>query len=215
MLCALMNSGRKLMTAQRAKSEGLALIGVAIMLAMPAVAQDAAPTSAELHALMKPGQFQVLVEFYNRERKRVKTDVIAQATPFVGGRGTSFGIGQGRAIALYGIGPCTKSTPVNDGGDALPCNEAAERVLTRYLRNAPVTLCRASADAAERPVIPATCYAYVYRPPGLVGVSALEDELVGVGYAVLELDAAGKPVRPDLVKAAETARALKRGAYEE
>ena len=202
--------------AERRLFSGLAaLFGATFALAAPAHAQDAAPTNAELHALMKPGQFQVLVEFYDRERKRTKTQTFSQMSPFTGSRGTAFSIGQGRSIALYGISPCAKATPVNDGGDAMPCNEAAERVLTRYLRNAPVTLCRASAEAAERPVIPATCYAYVYRPPGLVGVSALEDELVGVGYAVLELDAAGKPLRPDLVKAAETARALKRGAHEE
>jgi endonuclease YncB( thermonuclease family) len=180
-----------------------------------AMAQDAAPTNAELHALMKPGQFQVVVEFYDRERRRAKTETFMQSAAFVGGRGTAFSLGQGRSIALYGIAPCARTTPVNDGGDAMPCNEAAERVLTRYLRNAPVTLCRASLEAAERAIIPATCYAYVYRPPGLVGVSALEDELVGVGYAVLERDAAGRPLRPDLSKAADSARALKRGAYEE
>jgi endonuclease YncB( thermonuclease family) len=197
-------------------------IGLSVFAAMLATAaathagaQESAPTNAELHALMKPEQHQVLVEFYDRERKRVKLETFNQATPFVGGSGVSFGIGQGRSIALYGIAPCAKATPINDGGDAMPCNEAAGRVLTRYLRNAPVTLCRASSGVIDRPVIPATCYAYVYRPPGLVGVSALEDELVGVGYAVLQLDAAGKPLRPDLVKAAETARAMKRGAFEE
>jgi hypothetical protein len=193
----------------------MALVCAAPVLASRVCAQDAAPTNAELHALMKPAQFQVIVEFYDRERRRTKTEVFAQASPFVGGRGTGFGLGSGRSISLYGIGPCASPRPVNDGGDAMPCNEAAERVLTRYLRNAPVTLCRASLEAAERTVIPATCYAYVYRPPGLVGVSALEDELVGVGYAVLELDTAGKPLRPDLMRAAETARAMKRGAYEE
>lgn len=197
-------------------------IGLSAMAAMLAAvaathagAQESAPTNAELHALMKPGEHQVLIEFYDRERKRVKLETYRQATPFLGGAGVSFGIGQGRAIALYGVAPCARTTPVNDGGDAMPCNEAAGRVLTRYLRNAPVTLCRASSDVIERSVIPATCYAYVYRPPGLVGVSALEDELVGVGYAVLQLDAAGKPLRPDLAKTAETARAMKRGAFEE
>lgn len=74
-------------------------------------------------------------------------------------------------------------------------------------------LCRAYADQLDRPVQEATCLVAEEGVGGrVVGGVVVDDALVGIGAAVVERDAGGKPLRPELAGAERTGGAILAGA---
>jgi hypothetical protein len=111
--------------------------------------------------------------------------------------------GQGTpTIALYGLSPCTKKGSFNFKGEKFTCQTLWQDRLSDNLYGTQAVICRAYADQIDKPVQQATCIRENegFGGKSLKGGVVIDDALVGLGVAIIDRDATGKLLRPDLAK---------------
>ncbi len=112
--------------------------------------------------------------------------------------------GQGTPIVvLYGLAPCKKTGSFDFKGQTFTCDTLWQDRLETSLYATQAVICRAHTDQIDKPLQQATC---LRADEGFGtktrGGSVIDDALLGLGVAVIDKDASGKPLRPELAKVA-------------
>lgn len=183
----------------------------------------AADASAELAPYMAPGktweqvkgQSALVVKYYNRDGTLASTRTFPQSA-YMQPVGTlpgkvAFAGRSTPTITLYGLSPCRKKGAFTFSGERFTCESFWQERLGDNLFATQAVVCRAYTDQIDRPVQEATCIRANEGAEGKVGGIVIDDALVGLGAAVLERDASGKPLRPELAGAEKTGAAILAG----
>lgn len=163
------------------------------------------------------GQNTLVLKYYNRDGTLASTRTWLQSAymqPLPGLPGKVAFAGQGTPkIALYGLAPCQRKGSFSFKGEQFSCASFWQERLSDNLFGTQAVLCRAYADQIDRPVQEATCIRANEGSGGrAMGGVVIDDALVGLGAAVLDRDAGGKPLRPELAGAEKTGSAILAGA---
>ncbi len=218
---------------------GSGIIGLASLLACEgAVAQDrsactgiycpqvkAADAAAELSPYVAAGKTweqvkgrtTLVLKYYDRDGSLAATRTWPQSAymqPVAGQSGKIAFTGQGTpTIALYGLAPCSRKGSFSFKGERFTCESFWQDRLSGNLFATQAVLCRAYTDQVDRPIQEATCIRADEGVGGrTVGGIVIDDALVGIGAAVLERDAGGKPLRQELAGVEKTGSAILAGA---
>lgn len=183
----------------------------------------AADAAAELAPYMAPGktweqvkgQSALVVKYYNRDGTLASTRTFPQSAymqPVGDLPGKVAFAGQSTpTIALYGLSPCRRKGAFTFSGERFTCDSFWQERLSDNLFGTQAVMCRAYTDQIDRPVQEATCIRAKDGADGKVGGIVIDDALVGIGAAVLERDASGRPLRPELAGAEKTGSAILAG----
>ena len=163
------------------------------------------------------GQNTLVLKYYNRDGTLASTRTWLQSAymqPVAGLPGKVAFAGQGTpTIALHGLVPCTRKGSFSFKGERFTCESFWQDRLSGNLFATQAVLCRAYTDQVDRPIQEATCIRADEGVGGrTVGGIVIDDALVGIGAAVLERDAGGRPLRPELAGAEKTGSAILAGA---
>lgn len=163
------------------------------------------------------GRTTLILKYYDRDGSLVATRSWPQTAymqPVADPPGKIAFAGQGTpTIALYGLAPCPRKGNFSFKGERFTCESFWQDRLSGNLFATQAVLCRAYTDQADRPIQEATCIRADEGVGGRqVGGIVIDDALVGIGAAVLERDAGGKPLRPELAGAEKTGSAILAGA---
>jgi hypothetical protein len=190
------------------------LLGTLIALATsPAGAQSLSdPTLADLERLRPASGRIMLLEFYDKDRRKVGEKRSSYNDAPQAGDGVSFKASGLPTLRLWGLRHCDHGQRLVDGSFDGPCNTFIRVGLISILKSGPVLLCRAFADQQERAAIDASCFVLVSYP-SVYGVTKIEEFLISGGYAQLVRDAAGKALRPDLEDDERIAKGFGRGLW--
>ncbi len=189
-------------------------IGAMFALAMlPANAQTLSdPTLAEMERLRPAAGRAIILEFYDKERRKTDEKRFAYGDVPKPSDGVAFKSSGAPVVHLWGLRPCSHERRLVDGNFEGPCSAFIRFGLTSILKSGPVILCRAFADEKVHTAIDASCFVLVSYP-SVYGVTKIEEFLISGGYAQLARDAAGKALRPDLEDDERIAKGFGRGLW--
>ncbi|NRA88581.1 MAG: hypothetical protein HRU28_14595 [Rhizobiales bacterium] len=106
-------------------------------------------------------------------------------------------------ISLSGIETCSGRIDTRDYSGT--CEEVAMEAFNDVIRYAHVWICNAFVSEKGKNHQFATCYTRTFLEGGIDFRGMIEDDLVGLGSHRVVIGKDGKPQRPDLLKAQETA----------
>jgi len=150
------------------------------------------------------GRNVLVLKYYDRTGALASVKTYPQTRYMEPAKTPSDGIafaGQGTpTIALYGLSPCKKPGNFDFKGQTFTCDTLWQDRLETSLYATQAVICRAYTDQIDKPVQDATC---LRADEGFGtktrGGAVIDDNLVGLGVAVIDKDASGKPLRPELV----------------
>jgi hypothetical protein len=191
-----------------------ALLGALIALAIaPADGQSLSdPSLADMERLRPASGHAMILEFYDKERRKVGEKRASFDAPPQSGDGVAFKPSGLPAIQLWGLRPCDHNKRLVDGTFNGACSDFIRVGLTSILKSGPAIVCRAFVDQQERSAVDASCFVLVSYP-SVYGVTKIEEFLISGGYAQLVRDAAGRALRPDLEDDERIAKGFGRGLW--
>jgi hypothetical protein len=170
------------------------------------------PTTADLERLRPATGAVVVVEFYDKDRRKIDMVSLPSASRPQPGGSNSIAVTAAQAIRLWGIAACPHDRTLVEVNFNGPCNRYISHGLGKILQSGPVVLCRAFADQRGRPEIDASCF-ILTTYASLYTVTKIEEFLISGGYALLTRDASGMALRPDLEDNERIAKGFGRGLW--
>lgn len=195
---------------------GRMAVTVTILLATSAVARPAVaqglrdPDEAYFRRFEGQARHLLVLEYVDEASRGVtgqrvfRSDIPFRPTATLAGQGPRIPL-VGLTVALYGIQSCPSNKPIEVAVYEGPCSGALAEYLTGELKAAPVTICRALQSEQAKPVQSVTCWnQYKLGPVDLINMT--EAALLETGAAILERNAKGEALRPELQPHEDKAR---------